>query len=81
MHCSVGNMSGLGPFQGDLETLEGRGPALALPSAQHRVRHRTRAWECLLREYMTGEGGLLLALSHGPLDLGEQGVCLFLLGD
>ena len=69
MHCSVGNMSGLGPFQGDLETLEGRGPALALPSAQHRVRHRTRAWECLLSEYMTGEGGLLLALSHGPLDL------------
>ena len=43
----------------------------------HVVRHKV----CLLSEYMTGEGGLLLALSHGPLDLGEQGVCLFLLGD
>ena len=62
----------------------GQGPCSGHPhvcSAQHRVWHRTRAWECLLNECVTGEGGLLLAFSHGPLELGEQGVCLFLLGD
>lgn len=45
-----------------------------VPSAQHRVRHGTSAWECLLSECMTEEGGSQHALSHSPWELGEQGV-------